>query len=115
MLPEARSVLPFLSVIDLRVIQVGLILLMLVFGLYTFEREKHFKRLSEDLIRQRVEGARMGARLDFMREVQTERDTVSALLLASADGILVVDRGRRVERTNPALEELTGLTSAEAS
>lgn len=115
MLPEARSLLPFLSIIDLRVIQVGLILLMLVFGLYTFERERHFKRLSDDLISTRVEGARMGARLDFMREVQTERDTVSALLLASADGILVVDRGRRVERTNPALEDLTGLEASETS
>lgn len=112
MLPGSRSLLPFLSKIDLWVIQVGLFLLMLVFGLYTFEREKHFKRLSDDLIRQRVEGARMGARLDFMKEVQTERDTVSALLLASADGILVVDRTRRVERTNPALEGLTGMPSA---
>lgn len=115
MLPEVRDLLPFISMVDFRIIQVGLVLLMLVFGLYTFEREKHFRHLTHELTEQRVEAARMGASLDFMREIQTERDTISALLVASADGILVVDKTRRVERTNPALDELTGLTSQQAA
>lgn len=115
MLPEVRDLLPFISLVDFRIIQVGLVVLMLLFGLYTFEREKHFRRLTEELTEQQVEAARMGASLDFMREIQTERDTVSALLVASADGILVVDRNRRVERTNPALDELTGLSSQQTT
>lgn len=113
MIPALRSLLPPLVGVDYRVIQIGLVLVTFTFALYTFERERHFRRLTNDLVSERVEAARLGARLDFLKEVQTERDTVSALLLASADGIVVVDASRRVERVNPALQQILGYKEGE--
>lgn len=104
----ARDGLPRVAGLDYRVIQIGLILLVLLFGLYTYEREKRFHDLTEELIDERVESARKSAGLDFLRQVQTERDMVAALLAASADGIMLVNPNRRIERMNPALETLSG-------
>lgn len=110
----ARDQLPQIVGLDYRVVQIGLVLLVFLFGLYTYEREKRFRDLSEELLTERVESARKSASLDFLRQVQIERDMVAALLAASADGILLVDRNRRIERMNPALEHLTGWKFSQA-
>lgn len=108
MIPGLREWLPPIDGLNYGVVQVGLVLVVLVFTLYSYERERHFRKLTEALIRERVEASRLAGRLEFLREVQTERDTVAALLLSSADGVLVVDRGRKVEQLNPSLEKLLG-------
>lgn len=111
LIPGVQEDLPVVGGLDYRVLQAGLFLLVVAFSLYTYERERNFRRLSEDLVQQRIEAAEMIARLSFLEEVQTERDMVAALLLASADGILAVDGDRRAVRLNPAFEELTGVPS----
>jgi PAS domain S-box-containing protein len=108
---EVRDQLP--PVLDYRVVQVGLLLLVVAFTAYAWERERRIRRLGEEVTLRRVEAARHSAVVETLARVQTERDTVSALLVASADGIVVVDRGRRIERVNPALETLLGRSEAE--
>lgn len=114
MIPELRHRLPSIQGLNYGMVQVGLVTIMLVFALYTYEREKNFRRLTRRLIAERVDAARMTARIETFQEVASERDTVSALLLASADGIVVVDSGRLVERLNPSLEEITGRRYSDA-
>lgn len=107
--------LPDIAGLDYRVVQTGLVLLVLLFSMYTYERERNYRHLTDDLLAQRIQAAQMAARLSFMDEVQAERDTVAALLVASADGILVVDRDRRAARTNPAFGDLTGWSPPDAA
>lgn len=108
LIPAAREFLPVLEGLDYRFVQLGVVLLTLVFGFYTLERESRLKRLVTDLVAHREESARMGARLEMLDQVRAEKDTVTALLLASADGMIVVDRSKMVTRMNPAMEALTG-------
>ncbi|MCA1840784.1 MAG: ATP-binding protein [Actinomycetota bacterium] len=110
-----KDQLPVIAGLDYRVLQVGLVVLVLAFAFYTYEREKHVRNIGDALTDQRIESARLGARLDFLADVQTERDTVAALLLASADGILVVDKDRRVNRMNPTLQEISGWSDFRAA
>jgi two-component system, OmpR family, phosphate regulon sensor histidine kinase PhoR len=101
---EVRDQLP--AVFDYRIVQVGLLLLVIAFTAYAFERERKIRRLADEITAGKVEAARMQATVETLDRVQTERDTFSALLLASADGIVVVDRSRRIERVNPAVQAL---------
>lgn len=110
-----KDQLPTIEGLDYRVIQFGLVILVVAFGYYTFDREKRFRRIAEDLVTERIEAARLGVKLDYLSEVQTERDTIAGLLLASADAILAVDVQRRVQRMNPALQELTGVSEFRAT
>lgn len=114
MIPELRGRLPRVEGLNYRTVQLGLISIMVGFALYTYERERTLRRLHRKLVSERVSAARMAARLDTLQEVATERDTVNALLLASADGIVVVDKERSVERMNPAIEGIIGLTADQA-
>lgn len=114
LISAVREELPKIGGLNYRVVQVGLVLLVVTFSLYLFERERQVRSLSNALMTERVEAARMAAHVEYLKEVQTERDTVAALLLAEADGILVVDTDRRVNRMNPALQEMTGWTEYRA-
>jgi PAS domain S-box-containing protein len=109
MINGVKQYLPQIAGLDYRVLQIGIVMLVFVFLLYTFERERHLRRITGELVAEKVESARAGSKLDLFSDIQTERDTVSALLGASADGILVVDAARRADRANPALRELVGL------
>lgn len=106
--------LPVIGGLDYRVIQVGLVVLVVLFSGYTYERERHNRKLHAELMTEKVEAARMSAELQLLKQVQTERDTVATILLAAADGVMVVDRDRRVERINPALQEMTNWTEYRA-
>lgn len=109
-----REELPVIGGLDYRVIQIGLVVLVVVFSGYTYERERHYRNLHTALMNEKVEAARMAAELGLLKQVQTERDTVATILLAAADGVMVVDRDRRVERINPALQEMSGWTEYRA-
>jgi len=109
-----REQLPRIDGLNYRFIQVSLVILVVAFSLYSFERERSLRKLSGDLVAHRIDSARLSARLELLHEVQKERDTVAAILLASADGICVVDPHRRIVRSNPALQEMTGVTEYRA-
>ncbi|MGH9195775.1 MAG: histidine kinase dimerization/phospho-acceptor domain-containing protein, partial [Acidimicrobiia bacterium] len=113
MIPQLRDRLPRIEGLNYGTVQFGLISIMVVFALYTFERERRLRRLHRRLMSERISAASMAARLDTLQEVATERDTVNALLLASADGILVVDKNRSIERMNPAMEGIIGRNAEE--
>lgn len=104
-----RDQLPVIAGLDYWVIQVGLVGLVVVFSLYSFDREMRLAKLSQVLEAERIEATRVASELVYLQEVQKEKDTVAALLYASADGMMVVDPGRVVNRTNPALVQITGL------
>lgn len=115
MISALKDDLPLIAGLDYRVIQVGLVTLVIAFGYYTFDRERKFRHITDDLVVERIEAARLGVRLEYLSEVQKERDTIAGLLLASADAILAVDVHRRVQRMNPALQELTGISEFRAT
>lgn len=94
--------------LDHRILQVGLVLLVLAFAGYAYEREITLRKTTGQLILERAEAARLSGELEYLRRIETDRDTIEALLLASADGILVVDPHLQGVRMNPALQELTG-------
>jgi len=47
------------------------------------------------------------------RQVNQERGRLNALLDSMADGILIINAQNRVERSNPAISRMTGLTKAQ--
>ncbi|MGH2704941.1 MAG: ATP-binding protein [Actinomycetota bacterium] len=100
--------LPQFAGLDYRVIQIGLVLLVVAFAAYTFSRDRRLRRLHDELVEEKVGAARLAERISTLRHVETERDILEGVLSSSADGTLVVDRQRRVVRTNPALLSLTG-------
>ena len=110
-----REQLPPIEGLNYRFIQISLVILVVAFSFYSFERERSLRRLSGDLFSHRIESARLTARLELLHEVQKERDTVAAILLASADGICVVDPHLRLARMNPALQDMTGVTEYRAT
>lgn len=109
-----REQLPRIEGLNYRFIQISLVILVVAFSLYSFERERSLRKLSSDLVSHRIESARLSARLELLHEVQRERDTVAAILLASGDGICVVDPHLRIARANPALQDMTGVTEYRA-
>ena len=108
LLSAFRKELPEIFGLDYRVLQVGLFLLVLAFVVYTYERETQLRKTSQQLMLERAEAVRLSSELNYLRRIETDRDTIAALLLASADGILVVDPDTETVRMNPALEELSG-------
>jgi signal transduction histidine kinase len=108
MLGAFRKDLSQIAGIDYRVLQVALFGLVLAFVAYTYERETRLRRTTQDLMLERADAARLSSELAYLRRIETDRDTIAALLIASADGILVVNPDTETLRMNPALEELTG-------
>lgn len=115
LLTGAQGRLREIAGIDFRVFQIGLVLLVLAFAGYAFEREIKLRKTNQQLIVERAEAARLSGELEYLRRIETDRDTIAALLLASADGILVVDPRLEGVRMNPALEELTGWGEEDAA
>jgi PAS domain S-box-containing protein len=89
-------------------LRVALLGLIVAFGLYAIDRERHLRRLSDRLTEERVESAELAAQLRYVPEIQRERDTFDALFAGAADGIAVVDRELRLVRFNDAMASLCG-------
>jgi PAS domain S-box-containing protein len=83
--------------------------MVFAFVMYAVDRERNLHRLADRLIKEQLEGERLGARLQYLAELTRERDTNAALLEGSADGVVVLDGDRRIRRFNPAMETLSGL------
>jgi len=88
--------------------------LTFAFALYAYDRERHLARLSERLVEEQITSERLTARLEYLADLTRERDTSTALLESSADGVVVLDADLTIRRFNPAMESLAGLTSAGA-
>ena len=99
---------PRLDVLPEGTIRIALLGLIAAFVLYAVDRERNLRRLGDRLTEEQIESTRLTTRLQFMSELQRERDTSAALLDGAADGIAVVDRNLRLLRYNPAMQELCG-------
>lgn len=95
-------------------LRMSLIGLIAGFALYAIDRERHLRRLSDQLTHEKVESAELATRLRYLAVLGRERDTNAALLHGSADGIAVVDEHLRVVRFNPAMESLCGVPADQA-
>lgn len=95
-------------------LRISLVGLIVGFVLYAIDRERNLRVLSERLTRHEVESARLSTRLEYLTELERERDTNAALLDGSADGVAVVDADLRLMRFNRAMAELCGLADGHA-
>ncbi len=95
-------------------LEVALGALVAAFTLYAIDRERGLKRLGDDLVAEQLSHERLSARVASLAELNRERDTSTALLEASADGIAVVDTSMTIVRFNAAMEAMTGVTLADA-
>jgi PAS domain S-box-containing protein len=93
---------------------IALASLVVAFATYAIDRERGFKRLNDHLIAEQLTHERLAARLASLAELARERDTSTALLEASADGMAVIDTTMTIIRFNPAMGLLTGIPSPEA-
>ena len=89
-------------------LRVALLGLIVAFVLYAVDRERHLRRLGERLTEEKVESTRLSTRVEYLAELQRERDTTALLLDGAADGIVVVDEHLRLLRYNAAMHELCG-------
>ncbi len=106
-----EELLPFLPAGRLRL---SLAVLVLAFLTYVLDRERHLRRLAERLTEERVESTRLQTRLEYLTQLQRERDTNAALLDGAADGVAVADGSLRLVRFNAAMEALTGVAESSA-
>lgn len=95
-------------------LRLGLGAIVVAFLTYVIDRERHLRRLSERLTEERIESTRLTTRLEYLTELQRERDTNAALLDGSADGVAVVDADLRLLRFNAAMHALTGVPAGRA-
>ena len=107
LLPFVRAGLPDLG-IGYTALQAGVVLLVAVFGIYALDRERRLRRTTESLIAQQREFGRLSNEIEVLKRMEIERDSMAALLGASADGILVVSKDRTIAQSNPALSDLAG-------
>jgi two-component system phosphate regulon sensor histidine kinase PhoR len=103
---ESRQRLDVLPQGTLRIALLGLIV---AFVLYAIDRERNLRRLADRLTEEQVESAQLSTQLEYLSELQRERDTTSGLLDGAADGIAVVDDNLRLLRFNAAMQDLCGL------
>jgi two-component system phosphate regulon sensor histidine kinase PhoR len=104
--------LPLLPWGRLRFALGGLVVLFLA---YVIDRERHLRRLGDRLTEERIESTRLATQLQYLSELQRERDTNAALLDGAADAVAVVDRDLRLLRFNAAMEELSGIDAETAT
>lgn len=95
-------------------LRVALGLLIVGFLTYVIDRERNLRRLQDRLTEERIESTRLATRLEYLTDLQQERDTNAALLEGSADGVAVVDRDLRLLRFNEAMHLLTGVPAGRA-
>jgi len=95
-------------------LRLALGLLIIGFLAYVLDRERNLRRLQERLTEERVESTRLVTRLEYLTELQRERDANAALLEGAADGVAVVDTDLRLLRFNAAMQDLTGVAAAHA-
>ncbi|MHB8511525.1 MAG: sensor histidine kinase [Actinomycetota bacterium] len=95
-------------------LKAALVLMVIIFLVYVIDRERNLRKMSERIIGQALEKERLAAQLEYLSELQNERDTNAALLEGAADGIAVVGRDHRLLRFNAAMEDLTGVPAETA-
>ncbi len=110
----AENALPDFSILPAHTLRISLIGLIVGFGLYALDRERNLRFLGDRLTEEQVESTRLSTRLDYLSQLQRERDTNATLLDGSADGIAVVDSGLRVLRFNAAMQSICGVPDARA-
>jgi PAS domain S-box-containing protein len=108
---SGREGAPRLDPLPEGTLRIALLGLIVAFALYAIDRERHLRRLADRLTEEQIESARLQARLQYLAELQRERDTTAALLEGAADGIAVVDRSLRLLRFNGAMQALCGQTA----
>jgi PAS domain S-box-containing protein len=108
---EVLRDIPFLPFDSLRV---ALLAMLAGLAVYVFDRERHLRRLSDRLTEERIESTRLATELQYLTELQRERDTNAALLDGSADGVAVCDAQLRLVRFNDAMESLCGTSATRA-
>ncbi len=89
-------------------VRLALLGLIVAFVLYAVDRERHLRRLADRLTEEMVESTQLSTRLQYLAELQRERDTTALLLDGAADGIVVVDPHLRMLRYNTAMQQLCG-------
>lgn len=103
-----ETALPQFDLFPRETLRVALLGLIAGFALYAVDRERNLRRLADRLTEEQIESARLGTRLQYLSELQRERDTNAALLDGAADGVVVVDRELRLLRFNAAMHGLCG-------
>jgi PAS domain S-box-containing protein len=100
-----------LDVLPEGTLRIALLGLIAAFVLYAVDRERHLRRLADRLTEEQIEGTRLATRLQYLSELQRERDTSAALLDGAADGIVVVDGNLRLIRFNASMQSLCGYSA----
>ena len=103
-----NDVTPRLDPLPEGTLRIALLGLILGFVLYAVDRERHLRRLADRLTQEQIESTQLSTRLQYLSELQRERDTNAALLDGAADGIVVVDQNLRLLRYNSAMQALCG-------
>jgi PAS domain S-box-containing protein len=103
-----NDVTPRLDPLPEGTLRIALLGLIVGFVLYAVDRERHLRRLADRLTQEQIESTQLSTRLEYLSELQRERDTNAALLDGAADGIVVVDQNLRLLRYNTAMQALCG-------